>query len=1333
MADMARQFALEWRRICRSVMAEGVASVRKAASLLGLLLLLLFATGSASIAQQGDGSSGSPNGELEIVTTKEEGFARIILNFVGRNLLPGYSIKQENSIFVIRFDEAVNSTPVTTLPSILPDYVTVARLDPDGKGIRIALKSDVRINTMEAGERLYIDILPTSWQGLPPPLPPEVVRELAKRAEEALRLAKSLEQANQGSRVRPKLDLRIGDHPTFTRVAFIWNIPFDSTFERQGQEVRVLFNHKTDVDLSKLRAELPPLISDISVSYEGVGTQFKILVAPTSDVRAFREDDSYVVDITGDKQLFQTKGAEESITRAVSTAGDTGVLVANGVGGEETSGNDGLAGNNRIGSASEWASDANAGVSDIILGPGPNGEDQSNALFANSQVTEPIDPNAPAAGADGADPNLQNAALSNGADNRYLAIPPTAASEQAGNAPSTQNGTAVATSQPAVAEASAPTVSVPAPEIAAMETTRQQELPMEQTETAPDLQNVPSVGDETTAAPNAERMTGEVPDLTAQMLPVEAKAFGRSVRLYFPFRDPTPSAVFKKSGVIWAVFDTALGLDVSAARTQLASIADDLEVWRSGRTAVLRIPLKNSRLVTFSPEGYGWLLTIGDMVVEPTKPLHMARTKISGGRDAMRVKFEGVGSILKLRDPGTGENLHVVTGLGPARGFVKSQELVDFSTLISAHGIAVTEKVDDLQVARDGGFVYISSSKGLILSNSGSAKVDLSGLSTSNGQVRETYLNLDELIASTPAIFTRERQALEAKVSQFDDIMAIQSEMALAKLLLANGYATESLGHLQIIEASAPEFARGRGFRTLFAAAELFAGRPDSAFRRLNHPEFDNDADASVWRGLAAARSGRWREAEDALDLASTVAQDYSMQVRNMMLLDGVEIALLDQQFGDASASLAEVNPAYLNQEGVARYNLLRGKIDVARNNSAEALEAFKTARDTNFLPISTDAWLQEIKLKNQENQISNDQAIDELEGLTTIWRGDEVELNALRTLAHLYVDKGEYRNAFETLKAATSSNAASDVTRVLQEEMNGVFSSLFLDGKVDELSAIKALSLYYDFRELTPVGRRGDEMVRRLADKLVEVDLLDRAEELLKHQVDNRLKGAARSQIAADLAVIYLLDRKPNMALDVLRRTRQSQLPLSLERQRRLVEAKALAELNKVDLALELIKQLQGSDVEQLRADILWRSKRWQDVAEQIEQMMGDRWSVPDPLDKEEQTNILRAGIAYTLSDDRLGLDRLRRKYAKMMSDTPVSGAFDVVTLPIEQRNGQEFQAIAQEIAGISTMERFLQEYRTRYLQPNGDAGGNMAEQAPANGGGAVNNPANNPNNPQV
>ncbi len=1205
--------------------------------------------------------------ELKVAATKEQGFGRVILKVVGRNLLPEFSIKQDNSIFVVRFAERLSSNSVTALPRILSEYISIARLDPDGKGIRIAFKEDVRINTMEAGEQLFVDFLPKEWQGLPPSLPADVVAELAKRAEEALRLARSLEQADAGSRIQPELDIRIGDHPTFSRIVFGWNIPFDSTFERKGEEVSLFFNHKTDIDLSKVRASLPRLIRDMRLEKEGSKSRFVLNVAGGADVRAFREGNTYIVDVTGDKALFDTARSEDYITRAVSREGDTGILVAKGV--PDTSQQKDLSSLGQAIAKSEPSSG-------LVLGPGADGKTAKPDLFDPAQQAKP-EATQPVNGA--GVPTLPLAALN--------------------------------VTQPAPQ-------TVPNPQTAVANNSSQQQIIGQQPG------NV-SKG-------NAERMKGGGADLSSQNLLVETKTFGRSVRLYFPFTAPTAAAVFKKNGVIWAVFDTVLDLDVSNVRSQLQSLAEDIEVWRSGDSAILRIPLKNPRLTTFSTEGYGWLLTIGDLVVEPTKPLHLSRTEISGGRAAMRVHFESAGRIIRMRDPGSGEILHVVTGFGPARGFVKIQRLVDFSTLVSAHGIALTEHIDDLQVLRDEDFVYISSNRGLTLSSVGAnKKADLSGLISADSTTRETFLGLKELQAKTPIIFSKQRQDLERKLSKFDDLMAIQTELALSKLLVANGYAFEALGHLQIMEKSAPEFARGKGFRTLFAATEVFAGRPDEAFRRLNHPEFESDPDASVWLALAAARSGRWREAEEALPRALSVAGDYSDKVRQMLLLDSVEVSLLDQQFTKATAELAEVNPAYLDQEGIARYNLLRGKIAVARNQLNEAHDAFQAAIDTKYLPIANDAWLQDVKLSYQHNEIDSEKAIDELAGLTTIWRGDDVELEALRALAHLYVEKGEYRNAFETSKAAASSNAASDVSRVLQDEMNGVFTSLFLDGKANELPAIKALSLYYDFREMTPVGRRGDEMVRHLADKLVEVDLLDRAAELLNHQVENRLKGAARSQIAADLAVVYLLDSKPNLALDTLRRTRQSQLPRSLERQRRLVEAKALAELNKVTLALDLLKPLDGADVEQLKADILWRAKRWQETGEQIELMLGDRWVGNSDLDKQEQTNVLRAAVAYSLADDQLGIDRLRKKFAQKMSKTSVAGAFDVVSLPIE-RGGTQFKAIAQQIAGIDTMERFLDEYRNRYLKKPEQAAQNSeagqatpaSDSTPANQAGQGNGP---------
>ncbi len=154
-------------------------------------------------------------------------------------------------------------------------------------------------------------------------------------------------------------------------------------------------------------------------------------------------------------------------------------------------------------------------------------------------------------------------------------------------------------------------------------------------------------------------------------------------------------------------------------------------------------------------------------------------------------------------------------------------------------------------------------------------------------------------------------------------------------------------------------------------------------------------------------------------------------------------------------------------------------------------------------------------------------------------------------------------------------------------------FDSLFLGGKGDALPPIEALGLFYDYRDLTPIGRRGDEMIRRLADRLVSVDLLDQAAELLQHQVDHRLQGAARAQVATRLAVIYLMNRKPRpRARRRLQTTRTAELSNELRDQRLLLEARALSDTGRHDLALELIANINSHEAIRLRSDILWAAQ---------------------------------------------------------------------------------------------------------------------------------------------
>src|SRR5665811_1106960 len=80
------------------------------------------------------------------------------------------------SIVIVRFKRPVD-IPIDKLSDAVPDYVNSVRRDPDGSAIRLSLSRRVTINTMTAGERVFVDLLPDSWTGPPPSLPGDVIRE----------------------------------------------------------------------------------------------------------------------------------------------------------------------------------------------------------------------------------------------------------------------------------------------------------------------------------------------------------------------------------------------------------------------------------------------------------------------------------------------------------------------------------------------------------------------------------------------------------------------------------------------------------------------------------------------------------------------------------------------------------------------------------------------------------------------------------------------------------------------------------------------------------------------------------------------------------------------------------------------------------------------------------------------------------------------------------------------------------------------------------------------------------------------------------------------------
>jgi tetratricopeptide (TPR) repeat protein len=345
----------------------------------------------------------------------------------------------------------------------------------------------------------------------------------------------------------------------------------------------------------------------------------------------------------------------------------------------------------------------------------------------------------------------------------------------------------------------------------------------------------------------------------------------------------------------------------------------------------------------------------------------------------------------------------------------------------------------------------------------------------------------------------------------------------------------------------------------------------------------------------------------------------------------------------------------------------------------------------------AAEGKLLDIILRQKREEVSQPDALRDLETLAMTWRGDAIEVRTLQMIARIYADTGRYGEALASVRTATRLEPNSEISRQGQDMAAALFAQLFLGPKGEDLPPIEALGMFFEFRDLTPIGRRGDEMIRRLADRLVSVDLLDQAAELLQYQVDKRLEGAARAQVAARLAMVYLTNRKPDRAIASLRSTRIADLSGELRQQRLLLESRAQSDVGRHDLALDIISNLSGREAVRLRSDIYWASRKWRESAEQIELYYADRWRDFKPLNPVEKGDVIRAVVGYALADDGIGLSRFREKYAPLMSGEADRFAFETAGKP-GAVSSAEFAQIAKMAAGVDTLDGFLREMKARF-----------------------------------
>src|SRR6266850_6903514 len=254
----------------------------------------------------------------EATFTSGGGFARLVLKLAED---VESEVSTAGSIIVIRFKRPVD-VPVDKLADAVPDYVGSARRDPDGMAIRLSLARRATVNTMTAGERIFVDFLPDSWTGPPPTLPADVIRELAARARAAERALRA-QLAVAAAKKKPPVRVRASVQPTFVRFVFEMPNGVNVSSVLNDQKLTLQFNNVLNFDLADAKVAAPPNVASITQRTDVDSSAVDILLIGEVDVHSFREEKNYIVDVAfqqAEKPLTLPSPAADASRAPVSAA-----------------------------------------------------------------------------------------------------------------------------------------------------------------------------------------------------------------------------------------------------------------------------------------------------------------------------------------------------------------------------------------------------------------------------------------------------------------------------------------------------------------------------------------------------------------------------------------------------------------------------------------------------------------------------------------------------------------------------------------------------------------------------------------------------------------------------------------------------------------------------------------------------------------------------------------------------------------------------------------------------------------------------------------------------
>lgn len=763
--------------------------------------------------------------------------------------------------------------------------------------------------------------------------------------------------------------------------------------------------------------------------------------------------------------------------------------------------------------------------------------------------------------------------------------------------------------------------------------------------------------------------------------------------LGFSWNAPVALSVFKRGKYLWIVFNQYQQIKTDELLKNANGIIKDIIQLPHTSATILRLEAIDEVYSETRKEGLLWIVDLyNNKTDRRIIPISVNTDVTIPLKPFLRVNMPGIEDIYSFLDPEIGDILMAVTSSTPGYGYIHGYKYADFAFLPTSQGMAInTDDINLSLIRSSSGFTLQTTQHPLHLSTD---QEKIKKISESQIAEEEFSILKDVTMPIIRKTFVESETYLKSQIKNAEsDEAKDKYTLDLARYYLSYSLGSNAMGKLREIRDNLQSKKKTVSHRLnkLVGVAAFLMKRYDQAYDIFSRPEFADYPEIQLWKQLS--------DTNEQIDYSSDILRnihfvyDYPVTIKKNIVLRGVVYAIDKKSDALAQAFLNVLKELPPTNETFAAYNYYDAEKIRLQGYLKSSLSQYRAAA---LSRSSLYSALARFRIADFNRNIANakqNRTIQEFERLRFSWGEKQFKINVLNSLVDLYLKTTNFYMALKTLNDL--SNLSGNQKSAIEQRMIQIMEEIYYYNNDNQFDPIKALALFDDFGYLIERSPHQTAIVIKLADRLVAVDLLQRAEQLLNSYMQQKHHSLSHNDLSAmggRLALIDLFRNDENSAIKHLKETEFYDINETLRLQRKIIEAKALVQLGDIEKALDMLAGNNSKNALLLKSQIYWDSERWDEASDTI-RFLVEKPVEGQPLSDEQIRYILDWLTALKLAGKETVIVRIRNTFMPYFEKTPYASLFNLLTDKLEQ-DTISIKQIDKTIQNIQTFSNFARQY---------------------------------------